>query len=811
MQRTEAESTQIPDEFDLQHFIRAFTRRWRLIAGVAAITTLIALFVVLTSEPRFTATGTVYLGEGGQNSGTTDQANFISDYEVYSTVNAAVELLQSQSLLEQAILETGLNVRIVPVGQPQMTYLHWRLHYGRSVEAFAPGPNTLTAPFAIFGDPAAEGAIFRIVFGKDGNFSLMVPGGLFSESYQIGVGEWGKPVVAQGAAFILKSAGGSPPPEGSAYDVTIFPAKLMAKVVLGSLTIAATGPAVAPTNVANVQFEWTNPYQATDFVQHLMQDFIQSQTNWATESASNTETYISQQLDKISAALEDANKNQAYYQSQTGIVDVGTNSQAVINQLSSYQSQRSAILLQQEALQQLVKSLSERPSAINPYLITQSNDPVLSSLATTLANAEVTLEDDETRYGQESPEIRHQVATVDQIEGAIGQLVANDEAISVKNLANIDSLIAQYQNQLKSVPAESLKVGQLSRSVSVLGTLYELLMQKEEEAEVSKAATTEDTRIVDPAELPIIATAPKAAITVLAGLLLGLLAGFGIVLMQRAFSGKFSGEAEIRSMMPSSIYGAVPRRPREELNSGLLAEASRSPFTESFRMLESKLAGLQNAEKSGVILVTSAAEFDGKTTIAANLAKVLAEDDRRVLLVDADLEYGNLHVLLGLPPGPGLAEALQGGAKPQIVKSGKLNFNLLRAGQSKANSVESLNISQLRVLLTALREEFDFVILDAPALPLVSDALVLATFADLILSVVRVEHTPRRDFAAHCELLNGTNCLYGIVINGVEAGEGATYAASKRGRHKRLGLRSRVEYAFSELVGRWKTLRQPGP
>jgi uncharacterized protein involved in exopolysaccharide biosynthesis/Mrp family chromosome partitioning ATPase len=801
MQRTEAETAQVQDEFDLQNFIRAFTRRWRLIAGITAVFTVLALYFVLHASPLFLATGTVYLGVGDNNSGD-DQTNFLSDYQVVSSVNAQVQLLESQSLVEQAILETGLNASIIPVGQHRITYSRWRFHYGKSIEVFAPGPETLVAPFAVFADPASPGAAFRIVFGKDGQFTLLAPGGLFSPPYQIGVGEWGKPVVVEGAAFLLKAAVGSaPPPEGSAYDIEIVPAKIMAQAIAGDLSVEATGPAVSPTNVADVAFAWTDPYMATDFVQHLMQDFIQSQMNWATESASNTEAYISQQLDKISAALENANKNQAYYQAQTGIVDVGSNSQAVISQLSAYESQRSGILLQQEALQQLVKSLNGR-ATINPYLITQSDDPVLSSLATTLANAEVKLETDQTQFGRESPEIRQQYATIKQIEGAIGELVFNDEKIAAKNLANIDQLIGQYRDQLKSVPAESLKVGQLSRSVDVLGTLYQMLMQKEEEAEVSKAATTEDTRIVSPAELPLIAVAPKPTITVMAGVVLGLLAGFGFVLMQRAFSGKFRAEAEVRATMPSSIYGVVPRRPRAELKSGFLAEASRGPFAESFRLLEGKLAGLQTAEKSCVVLVTSAVELDGKSTMAANIANVLADGARRVLLVDADLECGHLYQNLGLPAGPGLAEALQHGATPQLLTPGKCRFQLLRAGRSEASSAELLKGPQLKTLMTALREEYDFIIVDSPPLPLVSDALTLAKFADMTLSVVRLEHTPRRDFAAHCELLNGTNSLYGIIINGAEVAEGANYGASVRSRRKRPTLRQRIAYAFAGLFDR---------
>ena len=323
---------------------------------------------------------------------------------------------------------------------------------------------------------------------------------------------------------------------------------------------------------------------------------------------------------------------------------------------------------------------------------------------------------------------------------------------------------------MKSMPAESLQVGELSRSSEVLGSLYELLMQKEEEAEVSKAATIEDTRIISPPEVPLSASSPKPGITFLAGVLLGLMAGLGAVLAQRALSGRFHHEREIRQAVSLPVYGIIPRRSREDLEFGVFSQNRVSPFAEAFRYLRRNLYDAPSEHKSRIILITSASVGDGKTTIATNLAKILADDGKRVLLIDADLHCGRLKDTLRLPAGPGLSECLVTQARPWILPVEKQSFKVLLAGSLPGNPSELLNSPWMIDVFKALRDEFDFILLDSPPSPMVSDALTLAGQADLVLSVVRIEHTLRRDYAAHCEILGGTDRLHGVLINDVIQG-----------------------------------------
>jgi len=774
------------DEVEFQDFTIALRRRWWIIAGMALLAAALGFGVTMLAHPRFLATGSFYLDDA-QNSSTTNDSSFLSDYQVVSSVNTQVQLIQSPALLEQAILETGLNAKITAPDYTPPAYWRWRFLQRKSIGVFAPGPHDLIAVFARFSDPADRGGDFLIKFSDHGNYQMSELAGSGTAPIPVLSGTLGQPASGGGLSLTIKSANGSTalPALGSVYDASIIPAKTMAGIVAGNLYVQATGPAVSPTNVAQVQLGWDNPYQATAFVDQLMQDFIQSQLAWKTQSASNTQNYIAQQLQNIAQSLAQANQTQASYQSKTGIVDVNSNAQAVISQLSAYQSQRAALLLQQEALTELVKSLAAPDAAINPYLVSQANDPVLSALGTTLANAQVTLRSQETQFTVKSQQIQQQLATISQIEAAIQTIVQNDESVATKNLRNLDTMIAQYQDELKAMPAESLQVNELSRSSDVLGSLYGLLMQKEEEAQVSKAATIEDTRIISPAELPLNATAPRPALAVAAGLIFGLLAGFAIVIISRTLSRRYRSDAEIRRHIPLPTYGIIPKGGRRIR--GMFSPMATSTFAEAFRLLRANIYGMTSDARLHVFMVTSPTAGDGRTIVAANIAKSLADDGKRVLLVDADLHCGDLAWRLRLPPAPGLADWLLSKTRPPLLDVTGQKFKLLQAGAFPASPADLLNGNLTDDIFAELRGEFDYIIVDTPAFPAVSDALCLLRQVDLILTVASVDFTPRHALMRHCETIGVTDIAHGLVVNRVDPWR---FAAGRRPERYR-GARSR--------------------
>jgi uncharacterized protein involved in exopolysaccharide biosynthesis/Mrp family chromosome partitioning ATPase len=758
------------DTIDLGQVGHILQRRLRTILAFVVIATLAALLHVLFAVPQFTAKGALYLGDaqsadGGGQADANSNLNFLTDYSNQSDVETQIELITAGALVQHAVLETGLNAQISKAGTPPLTFWRWKFFDHGQTAAFEPGPSTLQALFA------TTPGKYRIVVGANNSYALYTRPKFFDKPHLVLQGELGKPAAGNGAQMLIEPAGADfHVRPGTAYDLNVTsPAALADALLGGALTVNAGGSVTQPTKLAFLSFRWGDPYQAQAFVNQMMQDYIATQLSWNTQSASTTEAFVSSRLADVSASLQQADENLAAYQSQTGIVDVPQNAQADINQLAAYQTQRTNLQLQLEALDQLNSELHQSPGPINPYLISQTNDSVLAALTGSLSDAEVKLTQLQVQFTQNSQEVQVQEAQIAEMESSIRTIVANDVAAANQNMANLDRIIAQFQTRIKAIPAESLKVISLQRSTDVLGQLYVLLMEKEEQAQVSKAATIINTRVVTPADTPLGVTSPKAAITVVFGALAGLVMGVGVVFAQRAFSGRFESEEQIRSAVQLPVFAAVPRQSKAEIANSIFGPNTRTPFSESFRLLRRSIYRNTPPGKAMVILIISPTKEDGKTTVAANLAKILADDGKRVVLVDGDLHLSRLQGMLKIGSTRGLTDWLVTNERPPMAEWPNESFKLLPAGTAAFSRKEQLNEATLASVFQSLSEEFDYIVIDSPPLPTVSDGMTLGIFADLILSVISVSHTPRRTLNVHNELIDTLDRPHGIVINEVEA------------------------------------------
>jgi capsular exopolysaccharide synthesis family protein len=275
----------------------------------------------------------------------------------------------------------------------------------------------------------------------------------------------------------------------------------------------------------------------------------------------------------------------------------------------------------------------------------------------------------------------------------------------------------------------------------------------------------------------------------------GLLAGVSRVLAQRSLSGRFQSEDDVRRHVPLAVYGTIPTRSKRETEKSILSQRPQGAFSEGFRLLRSNINQSGLDPGSRIILITSASTGDGKTMIASNLADILADDDTRVVLVDGDLHRGRLREVLHSQQRSGLTEWLATGRSVEIETLLERRFLLIPAGMLPPNPSELLRDSRLGDIFKTLRSSFDYIIVDCPPLPSVADSLMFGKYADLILSVVRMEHTMRRNLKSHNEVLATLNVRRGMIINettGNDYGYGYGYGYGEN-RNSRKGI--------SKLIG----------
>jgi non-specific protein-tyrosine kinase len=196
----------------------------------------------------------------------------------------------------------------------------------------------------------------------------------------------------------------------------------------------------------------------------------------------------------------------------------------------------------------------------------------------------------------------------------------------------------------------------------------------------------------------------------------------------------------------TALLGAVPFDPSSARSEVISASTPDSHHAEAYRQVQTSMQFMDADRATKVVVVTSCVPEEGKSTTACNLAISLSEAGKRVLLIDGDLRRPRAARYLGLPSGAGLTSVLVGQAElDDVVQSWNNNtFDVLASGPVAPNPSKLVGSQHMRQLLDRLRERYDMVLIDAPPVLPVADAVMLASAADGAVLVVRHGKT-RRD------------------------------------------------------------------
>jgi succinoglycan biosynthesis transport protein ExoP len=536
-------------------------------------------------------------------------------------------------------------------------------------------------------------------------------------------------------------------------------------------------------NILDVSFAGPDPWLVQQVPNVLTARFVLARQDDRHAQARSAAEFLSGQVAKLSDELSASEDSVRSFEERNRVVSLPEEAGTGLTQTAELQAKRDGIEAERSALAALVRSIGDslqrdpttgvlayRNLVAFPTLL-QNN--ALTQLLSSLAVVEDHRSDLLSRRSPDDQDVQVLTARANQLGAQLGAIAL----VYLQGLANqvsaLDSVLARSRQQLDRIPAKELEFARRQRETKGLEGIVTLLQSRLKEAEIAQAVEDPSVRLLDAAILPRKPVSPRPLLNLCLAFVFGMGLGCAGAFVREYLDGT------VRSRHDVLTAAGVPVL-------GLLPHADGAAAVEAYNLLGTNLTFAVRDTSARVFAITSALPGEGKTTVAVNLARTLAQRGLRVLLVDGDLRQGTISTVLGIPRAPGLADVLGGmvqfaTAASGVWVSGTGSLRVLSRGRACENPLALLDSKQATTLLRSLRDDFDLIIVDCPPANVVADTSVIAMHSDAVIIVARAAITDLQALVfARDQLARVSAPLVGAVLNDIDFRRDAAYDGAYR-------------------------------
>ncbi len=567
-------------------------------------------------------------------------------------------------------------------------------------------------------------------------------------------------------------------------------------------------------DVIQISYKDTNPEITAKVVNTLINIYLENNIFANRTQATAARKFISKQLPKAESIVRQAEAELANFKEKYKIVSLNeeaTKGVEIITDLQKQISQTQSKIAEIEAQSQEIRKQLDMNSQQAVIMTSLSQNPGVQDILKEIQQLESQLAARRNILQNNHPEIVNLEEKLTSLKSILRQRIKNVSGKNSLNLNNnfqlgqlqqqisarllelestrlglvnqataLSNLQAEYKQRLNNLPRLEQQQRQLERKVQAAQSTYSLLLQKLQESQIAENQNVGNASIISEAIVPEEPVTSPAIIFLSAGVVAGLAAMANIYFLE-ATDKSIKTVDEAKELLGLTILGIIPTSSKfkkkiissettEFYNQRLLIpNLTRSPMSEAYRLLRANLQFLSDNKELKVIVVTSSVPKEGKSTVAANLAMAMAQMERKVLLVDGDLEHPIQHQIWKLTNNEGLNNVICEQVELKTAVKTVMNYlDILTAGVVSSSSVSLIDCQKMAGLIDSFATNYDFVIIDAPALTVAADATILGQMSDGVLLVVRPGIADSVNTTTAMEILqkSGQNVL-GQVVNGV--------------------------------------------
>ena len=583
----------------------------------------------------------------------------------------------------------------------------------------------------------------------------------------------------------------------------------------GLLGSAISADQIQETDMITISAESPSPLETAIIVNTCALEYQKLNLAMNREKLTNIRKFLEEQREEKFNELKSAEDTLMIFQEKSGIVDLDFQSTGLITQLSQLEAQIEATKIELSTSNEILKQykffLSKQDPQLVDFLENQTSQAYISVLQQQLAELQVN-KDLALSINNPNVDISNKIKEFDQRIGELKQkldvaissiktdaFASNPEQVrelaqklieeEIKNntlsvrLNQLQTMTRGYEANLRTLPKTSTELSQFKRNRETLQQLYLLINERYQEAMINELSQSGNVIIISQGAVPGSPIKPNRILILLFGLFLGPGLAVGLIIIKNYFDSTVKTPEDIEkndinflSWVPQFKTNGESKDFHQDL---VTLNEQDSPISESFRAIRARIQHSRiESEFPKLILVTSAAESEGKTFISANLAGSYSQSGKKTLLIDCDLRRPRLHKIMNVNKKPGLADYLASKSKlDEIIRKTKTN-NLfyITSGILPSNPAEVLESEAMRNFLIEIRDFFDVVILDSAPIIAVIDAEVLSTLADGTVLVISADKTETRLMKDAVDLIKQNNVSFlGTVLNNFEYKSGYGY------------------------------------
>ena len=742
----------IDEEIDLRSYLSVMLRRKWLIGIFVGVVLLAVVVKTLTTAPVYQSKSVIQIykkGGGSTSMKSLMEESFLAGGSLSrAMIQTQVEILKSRTVSERAAKAINYQFQ-VDSEHKVFGLLVNRLKTG--LANFFSSRETLEKkklikPVSI--KPLSIGSVVegcRYVLKFDGPDSYKIredKNGVLAEK-----GKLDKPFIGPNFSILVE---GDHAREGREIKFSVLPLSAASGGLQSSLSVSP----IKNTELIAVSATALHPSMAAAKVNAIVSEYKKFNVLKNTEDAARALVFIDEQIGTLEKNLRFSEGRLMLFKEKEKLVSLSDDARATLQQLMNFDMN----LRQSEGLRKQAEFIAEnimKASDISNNSIVvlgagieNSRLNVLAQKLSELQSRMITLK---INYKEKHPLIVETVEQIKETKKAIGAELLSVIASMKVNERSIKDNVAFYEKRIKDLPDAEKRLAELTRKAGVQQIAYSSLLQKKQEFEIIKASEIGNVWVVDAAASAIMINS-KAKQNLMLALVVGLFMGIGIVFFLEFLDNTIKNPDDLKQITEVPLLGSIAKFDTQAGKNGgelITHTMPKANISEAFRTIRTNIFFASVDTPKKIIGVTSALPGEGKTFFVANLAVSIAQAEKKVLLIDADMRRPRIHRIFNQKRKPGLSnlimaeEDLEGAIGEVTRKLPISGLDMICSGDIPHNPNELLGSQKMKSIIDIVSERYDYILFDGPPVLSVSDSAVLANELDGMIFVINAEETEK--------------------------------------------------------------------